>query len=79
MEAANPETDTSGEAASDATDPDHADDAENAYDGGQTDDSRPPGEPKDAGPQGITIGPDGKTKDGAMPYELLKRQLDFLR
>ena len=25
------------------------------------------------------IGMDGKTKDGAMPYEILKTQLDFLK
>ena len=25
------------------------------------------------------IGLDGKTKDGAMPYEILKTQLDFLK
>ena len=25
------------------------------------------------------IGLDGKTRDGAMPYELLKKQLDFLQ
>ena len=25
------------------------------------------------------IGPDGKTKDGAMPYELLRKQLEFLK
>ena len=72
MEAANTEPDKSDESDADC-------DTESVSDGGQTDDSRPPGEPKDAGPQGITIGPDGKTKDGAMPYELLKRQLDFLR
>lgn len=27
----------------------------------------------------LMIGMDGKTEDGAMPYELLKRQLDFLK
>ena len=26
----------------------------------------------------VTIGLDGKAKDGSMPYELLKKQLDFL-
>ena len=25
------------------------------------------------------IGMDGKTKDGAMPYEILRNQLDFLK
>ena len=25
------------------------------------------------------LGMDGRTADGAMPYELLKKQLDFLR
>ena len=25
------------------------------------------------------IGMDGKTKDGSMPYELLKKQLEFLK
>ena len=30
-------------------------------------------------PKAPVIGMDGKTEDGAMPYELLKRQLDFLK
>lgn len=29
--------------------------------------------------ENVTIGLDGKAKDGSMPYELLKRQLEFLR
>ena len=36
-------------------------------------------EPTDSKPDMPLIGMDGRTKDGAMPYELLKRQLDFLR
>jgi hypothetical protein len=35
-------------------------------------------EPKVEEPSPI-IGMDGKTKDGAMPYEILRNQLDFLR
>jgi hypothetical protein len=35
-------------------------------------------EPKKEEPSPI-IGMDGKTKDGAMPYEILRNQLDFLR
>ena len=35
-------------------------------------------EPKEEEPSPI-IGMDGKTKDGAMPYEILRNQLDFLR
>ena len=30
-------------------------------------------------PTAPSIGMNGKTEDGAMPYELLKNQLDFLR
>ena len=33
----------------------------------------------DATPKVPVIGMDGKTEDGAMPYELLRKQLDFLR
>ena len=33
----------------------------------------------DKEPDRPVIGMDGRTKDGAMPYELLKKQLDFLR
>ena len=33
----------------------------------------------DEKPPAPVIGMDGKTKDGAMPYELLKKQLDFLK
>ena len=35
--------------------------------------------PEDTKPPIPVIGLDGKTKDGAMPYEILKNQLDFLR
>ena len=33
----------------------------------------------DATPKVPVIGMDGKTEDGAMPYELLRKQLEFLR
>ena len=36
-------------------------------------------EPTDSKPEMPMIGMDGRTEDGAMPYELLKRQLDFLK
>jgi hypothetical protein len=36
-------------------------------------------EPTDSQPEMPLIGMDGRTEDGAMPYELLKRQLDFLK
>ena len=36
-------------------------------------------EPTDSKPEMPLIGMDGRTEDGAMPYELLKRQLDFLK
>ena len=39
----------------------------------------PEPDPSDMEPEKPVIGMDGKTKDGAMPYELLKKQLDFLR
>jgi hypothetical protein len=34
---------------------------------------------ENATPKVPVIGMDGKTPDGAMPYELLRKQLDFLR
>ena len=37
------------------------------------------GKPKDAMPEEPVIGMDGRTKDGAMPYELVRKQLDFLK
>jgi len=50
-------------------------------DNGKADDAQKPSE------EGVTvtvpdmpvIGMDGKTADGSMPYEILKRQLAFLR
>ena len=30
-------------------------------------------------PEPLTIGLDGKTEDGSMPYTLLKKQLEYLR
>lgn len=44
-----------------------------------TPDPIPEPDPSDMEPEKPVIGMDGKTKDGAMPYELLKKQLDFLR
>lgn len=40
-------------------------------------DTAAPKEPDE--PSAPVIGMDGKTKDGAMPYEILRNQLDFLR
>ena len=34
---------------------------------------------EDGLPEELVIGMDGKTKDGAMPYELLMKQLDYLK
>ena len=34
---------------------------------------------EDTAPKAPVIGMDGKTEDGGMPYELLKKQLDFLK
>ena len=42
----------------------------------QTDDVKPKNR---AEPEAPMIGMDGKTKDGAMPYEILRNQLDFLK
>jgi len=36
-------------------------------------------EPEETQPPSPTIGLDGKTQDGAMPYEILRNQLEFLR
>ena len=41
-------------------------------------DTDPP-DAEDTEPETPVIGMDGRTKDGAMPYDLLKKQLDFLR
>lgn len=41
-----------------------------------TDSKEPAEAPEDTLP---SIGPDGKTKDGAMPYELLMKMLELLR
>ena len=38
-----------------------------------------PEEKSCAEPEVPVIGMDGKTKDGAMPYEILRNQLDFLK
>ena len=38
-----------------------------------------PEEKSRAEPEVPMIGMDGKTKDGAMPYEILRNQLDFLK
>ena len=43
----------------------------------ETSDPKP--NPADMEPEKPVIGMDGKTKDGAMPFELLKKQLDYLR
>ena len=42
-------------------------------------DSAEEAKPPDAEPEQPVIGMDGKTRDGAMPYEILRNQLDFLR
>ena len=42
-------------------------------------DDKKPGKPSDAVPEKPVIGMDGRAEDGSMPYELLKKQLEFLR
>ena len=42
-------------------------------------DQKGPEEKSRAEPEVPMIGMDGKTKDGAMPYEILRNQLDFLK
>lgn len=56
-------------------DPDEDDPSEDSPDK----EDEPRKEPHDAIPEMPVIGMDGKTKDGAMPYELLRRELDLLR
>lgn len=42
-------------------------------------DENPKREPEDSIPEMLVIGMDGKTKDGAMPYEIVRRELELLK
>lgn len=73
-------TPSEGEAAEDTGQPEETDAAQPntaVTDEAEAHDSKP--NPTDMEPEKPVIGMDGKTKDGAMPFELLKKQLDYLR
>ena len=65
------ESEEDGEEESEEDGEDEADDDD--------DNSKKPPKPDDTVSDTPVIGLDGKTKDGAMPYDLLKKQLEFLK
>ena len=78
-----------GDAADPDDDPDEENDSDEAEPETESDDPDTEGEDRpekerdsdvaDTKPKVPVIGMDGKTRDGAMPYELLKKQLDYLK
>ena len=69
--------DTPAEDTGQTEEPDTAQTNEAVTDEAEAPDTKP--DHSDMEPEKPVIGMDGKTKDGAMPYELLRKQLDFLR
>ena len=82
-----PEEETEEESEEDepSEEPEEDEPEEDDPDGDEPDEGGDPEAPKkkpkknEAEGKYLMIGPDGKTEDGAMPYELLKRQLEFLK
>ncbi len=76
------EADTGGQPEQE-TGPETQEPVEGVADTGEPDLTEPPAEPEppvtDTEPEMPVIGMDGKTKDGAMPYEILKDKLEWLR
>ena len=74
-----PEKDEGEPEKDDPDEPDEHDDPDDPDDPDKPKPKPDKGRPSDEAPDGPVIGLDGRTKDGAMPYEIVRKQLDFLK